>query len=183
MKSDFFKFINFFFNKYRYLKFALIFSSILFFFEYLYLSLLIFFSSNLNHSNNSNFIIDFWKTIFYFFNIDSNYKSILTIFLILYLLKIFFDFLYKSYIIYVSRFIHFQLNNKIFHHIIYLEKINNLYKKSIGHYIHLFGDSTHKCGTIIASFCEIFTNFLFLIASMTILFFFSQNILFLLILL
>jgi len=183
MKNNFFKFIKFFINEYRCLKFALIISSILFFFEYLYLSLLFLFSLNLNTSNNSYFIIDFWKTIFYFFNINFNYKSILTIFLILYLLKVFFDFLYKSYIIYISRFIHFELNNKIFYHIIYLEKINNLYKKSIGHYIHLFGDSTHKCGTIIATFCEIFTNFLFLIASMTILFFFSQNILFLLILL
>jgi len=183
MKNNFFKFIKFFVKEYKCLKFALIISSILFLFEYLYLSLLIFFSSNLNASNNSNFIVDFWKKIFYFFNIDYNYKLILSIFLILYLLKVFLDFLYKSYIIYISRFIHFQLNNKIFHHIIYLEKINNLYKKSIGHYIHLFGDSTHKCGTIIAGFCEIFTNFLFLIASMTILFFFSKNILFLLILL
>ena len=183
MKNNFFKFIKFFVKEYKCLKFALIISSILFLFEYLYLSLLIFFSLNLNASNNSYFIVDFWKKIFYFFNIDYNYKSILSIFLILYLLKVFLDFLYKSYIIYISRFIHFQLNNKIFHHIIYLEKINNLYKKSIGHYIHLFGDSTHKCGTIIAGFCEIFTNFLFLIASMTILFFFSKNILFLLILL
>jgi hypothetical protein len=99
MKNNFFKFIKFFINEYRCLKFALIISSILFFFEYLYLSLLIFFSLNLNTSNNSYFIIDFWKPIFYFFNINFNYKSILTIFLILYLLKVFFDFLYKSYII------------------------------------------------------------------------------------
>jgi len=180
---DFVNLIRFLIFQYKFLRFAIFISLFLFIFEYLYLSLLIFFSPDYDNTNNFSTILDLWKKFFVLFNINYNYKVILILFLILYLTKTFLDFLYKSHIIYISRLVHIYFNKKIFHHVLYSEKINNLYKKSVGYYIQLFGDSTHKCGSIVGAFFELFTNFLFLISSMIILFLFSKKILFFLLLL
>jgi ABC-type bacteriocin/lantibiotic exporter with double-glycine peptidase domain len=171
--NNFIKYLLNNFIIFRYLIVGVIFLSI---FEYvaLSISLLLVEGSNLNET--SAFVSSFWKNIFYLLGIDFDKKEILWIFIILLTSRIFLGYAFSNLSIFFSKKIHFFFNQKIFNEIINNISLLKIYKKTVGHYLQLAGDSSFKSGAITVSFLDLIVASISGIVSLYILFQFSQTI-------
>ena len=167
---NFFKFLWKTFPIFKYLIFGIIFLS---FFEYVALSITLLLVENDNIIAENKFIKNFWEIIFNSLGINFGKEEILWVFIILINLRVLLGFIFSNLTFYFSKTIHYFLNNKIYNEIINKISLLKIYKKTVGYYLQLAGDSSFKAGTITVSSLDLIVGIISGIVSFYILYRFS----------
>lgn len=76
----------------------------------------------------------------------------------------------------LSKQVHAFLSNKVFKRVMVDERLEEIYRRSIGYYVSLAGDDTSRAGTIILNFGQLITATLSAAVSLLLVFMFSHNI-------
>jgi len=77
---------------------------------------------------------------------------------------------------FVAKQVHRQLSSDVFSRVLLHEPMNQVYRRTIGHYVSLAGDDTFRAGTLINSTFLILANFFSASAGMVLLLLFSAQI-------
>jgi len=78
----------------------------------------------------------------------------------------------------LSKRVHSFLSDKIFSRVVQDEPLAEIYRRSIGFYVSLAGDETHRAGNIIYNFGQLITAVLSACAGLVLIFLFSRNVFF-----
>lgn len=77
--------------------------------------------------------------------------------------------------LWLGKRVHREFSGKIFGHILLTEPMEQVYKRSIGHYITLAGDDTFKSGMIVSYLLQVGTGLMTALVSMLVLYQFSSK--------
>jgi len=76
----------------------------------------------------------------------------------------------------VGKRVHETLHGKVFGHIMLLEPMEQVYTRSVGHYITMAGDNTFRSGTIVSSLLQAAVGFFTALVGMVVLYQFSSQV-------
>jgi ATP-binding cassette subfamily B protein len=81
-------------------------------------------------------------------------KTWLWLFLVVMIARLLFGYAQSSLTTLLGKQVHRELSARIFFQVVDREPLTAVYTRSIGHYVTLAGDDTHKCGAIISSLLQ-----------------------------
>lgn len=105
-------------------------------------------------------VINFWLHISDFLELPPNFRTWLWLFILLMIARLAMGYVLNIFTFTLGKIVHKDLSDSIFGHVLLDEPMNNVYTRSIGHYIGLAGDDTFKSGTIISSALNVLGGFL-----------------------
>jgi ABC-type bacteriocin/lantibiotic exporter with double-glycine peptidase domain len=117
--------------------------------EYATLSLMVpLVRSGSGSSGLAQSIVSFWSRIAAVLDFPASQQTWLWMFLLLFALRIVAGYAQITLNIYVAKKIHAFLSDKIFRRVVAEEPLARIFQRSIGYYVSLAGDETHKAGNI-----------------------------------
>jgi ATP-binding cassette subfamily B protein len=93
-----------------------------------------------------------WIKYFLKFNpIESPQLFVVSSFIFIMIIRNVLGFLFASFCYRIGKKIHYELASSLFPSIIEAEPLESIYKKSVGHYLTIAGDDTHKAGILFST--------------------------------
>ncbi|MEJ0037603.1 MAG: ABC transporter ATP-binding protein [Gammaproteobacteria bacterium] len=118
-------------------------------------------------------IIEFWNGLARVVGLPTGQRTWLWLFLAMYALRIVVAFAQITLNVRVAKQVHAYLSDKVFRRVVMDEPLATIYRKTIGHYVSLAGDETHKAGNIIFYFGQLLAAVLSAVAGLLLLLSFS----------
>jgi ABC-type bacteriocin/lantibiotic exporter with double-glycine peptidase domain len=141
--------------------------------EYSATSLMIPLSSG---GNSNGSVVRFWRHVLDALQMPAKPQSWLWLFFVVMAARLVFGYLQTISTTLLGRQVHRTLSGKIFSHVVGVESLTSVYKRSVGHYITLAGDDTFRCGTIITSLLQCCVTLCTALVAMVILWQFSPQL-------
>jgi ABC-type bacteriocin/lantibiotic exporter with double-glycine peptidase domain len=108
-------------------------------------------SSGVSSGGSRSGVVEFWTGIIAQLDMSANTRTWLWLFCVVMIARLVSGYVQNILTMRLGKRVHRALSGSIFEHVVAREPLTNVYARSIGHYITLAGDDTHKCGNIIAS--------------------------------
>jgi ABC-type bacteriocin/lantibiotic exporter with double-glycine peptidase domain len=168
-----YRYITFVAKNFKLFYVVVLLSIFLLFLEYIATSLLIPLAPQQNSSNA--ILIRAWEHVAHFFQFEPSIRLWLWFFFIVLFFRLILGYFLTVLMTLLGKMAHQLFSDKIFSHIILAESMENIYKRTVGHYITLAGDDTFKSGTIITCMLQGVVGFLASLVGMVLLYFFSPS--------
>ena len=142
--------------------------------EYAALSVMVPLASVSGKSGGMSLAIEnFWNYIASTLGLPANANTWLWLFLLLLGLRIAVSFLQTVLNTWVSKLIHVHLSGDLFSYVVKDEKMAEIYKKSVGHYIALAGDESFRVGQVFFNLAQATASIIAALVGLAVMFFFS----------
>lgn len=168
-------FANYLVRKYPLFYVVIALSLVILLLEYLATSLMIPLSPS---QEKDSLVVSSWTWIVTAIGMPPTFRTWLWIFILLMCLRLILGYVLSVLTTLLGKTVHKNLSEKIFGHVVQAEPMEQVYERSIGHYINLAGDDTFKGGTIVANLLQSVVGLLSATVGLIVLYEFSSFLFF-----